>query len=70
MHSILPLRYVNEHEEVEYRRGQKSYIAECTLKSKMTLQGLKIEWISSLIKLTCDKGFVDMLAWILADVQP
>lgn len=42
LHSVMPLTYVNQHEEVQYRRGQKSYIAECTLTSKKTIQGLRI----------------------------
>lgn len=70
MHTVMPLIHVNEHEEAEYRRGQKPYIAECTLKSKTTLQGVRLEWANGLIKLTCDRGYADMLAWILADVQP
>ena len=37
--------------------------------SKKTIQGLRLEWTNYVVKLTCDKGFVDALAWILSDIQ-
>ena len=69
LYSLMPITYINDEEEVEYLKGEKPYKTEITVVSKKGRSALRMDWFQGLIKIAGDERWIDMIAWLLADVR-
>jgi hypothetical protein len=65
----MPITYINDEEEVEYLKGEKPYKTEIVVTTKKGRHSLKMDWFTGLVKVSGDARWVDMIAWLLADIR-
>jgi hypothetical protein len=65
----MPLTYINYEEEVEYLKGEKPYKTDVVVTTKRGRHSLKMDWFHGLVKITGDNQWIDMIAWLIADIR-